>query len=103
MKLSDLNDEYMKIMRECEQYLYFKKNQATMMMGSGSSGDQQLQQSQRVLLRVEELEDLVVELKNQSSTNEIVELKELLLLKESEVAALNTKIGEMCKQRLGIN
>ena len=52
-------------------------------------------------MRIEELEDLVVELKNQQTPNEIIELKTLLILKEQEISKLNLKVDELKKVKVG--
>lgn len=53
----------------------------------------------RLLIRIEELEDLVVELKQQQSPNEFIELKQLLLQKQNENQVLNQKVEELRKVR----
>ena len=51
-------------------------------------------------MRIEELEDLVVELKNQQTPTEFIEMKQLLVQKEQEVAQLKLKVEELRKQRV---
>ena len=52
-------------------------------------------------MRIEELEDLVVELKNQQTPNEFIELKTLLVEKEQEISKLNLKVEELKKVKVG--
>ncbi len=52
-------------------------------------------------MRIEELEDLVVELKNQQTPNEFIELKTLLINKEQEISKLNLKVEELKKVKVG--
>ncbi len=52
-------------------------------------------------MRIEELEDLVVELKNQQTPTEFIELKTMLVNKEQEVSLLNLKIEDLKKQKVG--
>jgi hypothetical protein len=51
-------------------------------------------------MRIEELEDLVVELKNQQTSTEFIELKSLLIQKEQDISLLNMKIEELRRQRM---
>ena len=82
---------------ETKDFLALKQNPVL-----GSSGqDNLLQSQQRLLMRIEELEDLVVELKNQQTPNEIIELKTLLILKEQEISKLNLKVDELKKVKVG--
>ena len=52
-------------------------------------------------MRIEELEDLVVELKNQQTPTEFIELKTLLVQKEQNISKLNLKVEELRKQKVG--
>ncbi len=53
-------------------------------------------------MRIEELEDLVVELKNQQTPTEFIELKTMLTNKEQEISRLNVKVEELKKTKVGI-
>ena len=51
-------------------------------------------------MRIEELEDLVVELKTQQNPADNIDTRALLLAKEHEIKQLNLKIEELRKQRI---
>ena len=53
------------------------------------------QNTQRLVQRVEELEDLVIELKSKQSAGDIVEMKQLISTLELETNFLNEKIGAL--------
>lgn len=59
-KLQDLSDDYSKLLRDCKEYLTLRQNP-----GLQGSVDIHAQNQQRLLSRIEELEDLVVEIKGQ--------------------------------------
>lgn len=69
LKIQEINDEYQRLFADCKDYLAFKQNPSASLADS----------HQKLLLRIEELEDLVVELKQQQSPVELVDLKGLLL------------------------
>jgi hypothetical protein len=69
-------------------------------MNNGGGQDNHLQAQQRLLMRIEELEDLVVELKTQQSPSENVDLRALLVSKEQEIKQLNNKIAEIRKTKV---
>jgi hypothetical protein len=69
-KLQDLSDDHSKLMRDCKDYLFLKHNS-----GLPGSMDVYSQNQQRLLSRIEELEDLVVEVKSQQNVSDIVDLK----------------------------
>lgn len=51
-------------------------------------------------MRIEELEDLIVELKTQQSPSENIDLRALLVSKEQEIKQLNNKIAEIRKSKI---
>jgi|LauGreDrversion4_2_1035121.scaffolds.fasta_scaffold959271_2 hypothetical protein len=51
-------------------------------------------------MRIEELEDLVVELKTQQSPSENIDMRALLVSKEHEIKQLNNKIAEIRKTKI---
>ncbi len=77
LRIQDLNDEYQRLFNETKDYLAIKQNP-----GVPVNQESLLQSQQRLLMRIEELEDLVVELKNQQSPTEYIEMKTLLVSKE---------------------
>ena len=58
------------------------------------------QNTQRLVQRVEELEDLVIELKSKQSAGDIVEMKQLISSLELETNFLNEKIAALVQQRI---
>lgn len=62
LRVQELADEYQRLFAETKDYLALRQNPG--LLGSSSS-DSLAQGQQRLLLRIEELEDLVVELKHQ--------------------------------------
>lgn len=93
IKIQEITDEYQRLYADCKDYLSLKQNP------QGSS-DSIMQGHQRLLMRIEELEDLVVELKSQQSPTENLDLKALLLQKEHENQLLNNKVEELRKLRV---
>ena len=81
LKMQELSDEYARLMNECKNYLSFKQN-PTVPPGKPFSQESVMQAQQKLLLRIEELEDLVIELKNQQRPTEIIDMKTILLSKE---------------------
>ena len=69
-KLQELSDDHSKLMRDCKNYLFLKQNP-----GHPGSMDVHSQNQHRLLSRIEELEDLVVEVKSQQNVSDIVDLK----------------------------
>lgn len=58
------------------------------------------QNTQRLVQRVDELEDLVIELKSKQSAGDIVEMKQLISSLELEANFLNEKIAILVQQRV---
>ena len=56
--------------------------------------------TQKLVQRIEELEDLVVELKTKQSVGEIVELKQLIAQLQIEAKSQDEKIATLTKQRV---
>lgn len=96
LRIQDIQDEYQRLLNETKDYLQIK---GTVNNGAGGS-DNYLQAQQRLLMRIEELEDLVVELKTQQSPSENVDLRALLVSKEQEIKQLNNKIAEIRKTKV---
>lgn len=69
LKIQEISDEYHRLYAECRDYLTFKQNPSVINSDSHS----------KLLMRIEELEDLVVELKQQQSPGEQMDLRSLLL------------------------
>ena len=97
LRLQDLQDEYQRLLNETKDYLQIKGtiNPAGMM-----HQESHLQAQQRLLMRIEELEDLVVELKTQQSPSENIDIRALLVSKEHEIKQLNNKIAEIRKTKI---
>ncbi|CDW73388.1 UNKNOWN [Stylonychia lemnae] len=89
----ELQDEHQRILRECKDFLALRQGQI-------SSMDPSLQNQQKLLIRIEELEDLIVDLKHQQSPSEIIDLKQHLTNKELEVNRLQNQITELRKKRM---
>jgi hypothetical protein len=71
-QMSDLQFEFDKMQREIKDFMCFLPGQE--LPGAESIA----QNTQRLVQRIEELEDLVIELKSKQSAGEIVELKQLI-------------------------
>jgi hypothetical protein len=99
LKLQELSDEYARLMNECKNYLSFKHN-PTVPPGKPLSQESVMQAQQKLLLRIEELEDLVIELKNQQRPTEIIDMKTILLSKEQEIQLLTAKNEELRKHKI---
>eukprot|EP00347_Sterkiella_histriomuscorum_P018962 403343492 len=91
--IQDIQDELQKLLRECSEFIAIKS-------GQQYSGDAVAQSQGKLLMRIEELEDLIQDLKNQQSSQEMVELKQLIASKELEIQRSSTKIGDMRRQRV---
>jgi hypothetical protein len=61
LRIQDIQEEYTRLLNETKDYLQIKGNPFTPTMGGGQ--ENHLQTQQRLLMRIEELEDLVIELK----------------------------------------
>lgn len=59
------------------------------------SNDQVVENTQRLVLRVQELEDLVVELKSKQSANDLIELKQLLSQLQVELNKKHEHMGTL--------
>lgn len=95
LRIQDIQDEYQRLLNETKDYLQVKGT-----ISNNGGPDNHLQAQQRLLMRIEELEDLVVELKTQQSPRENVDLRALLVSKEQEIKQLNNKIAEIRKTKV---
>lgn len=57
---------------------------------------------QRMIQRVEELEDLTHELKSQHNANELIDVRAILTAKEIEIKTMKDRISELTKSKLTI-
>jgi hypothetical protein len=98
LRIQDIQEEYTRLLNETKDYLQIKGNPFTPTMVGGQ--ENHLQTQQRLLMRIEELEDLVIELKTQQSPTENIDLRALLVVKEQEIQVLNQKIEELRKTKV---
>ena len=92
-QLQEVSFEYEKLQNEMKDFICFR---------SGSN-DQVVENTQRLVLRVQELEDLVVELKSKQSANDLVELKQLVSLLQVELNKKQEILGALQIQRVNAN
>lgn len=62
--------------------------------------DQVIYNTQKLATRIEELEDLIVELRQQNSTQEVLDLKTLVNAQATELSLLREKLHDAVKKRL---
>jgi hypothetical protein len=75
-QLGELQFEYDKIQRELKDFMCFRSSAYSQEYASNPAfTDAVSQNTQRLVQRVEELEDLVIELKSKQSAGDIVEMK----------------------------
>jgi hypothetical protein len=78
-QLGELQFEYDKIQRELKDFMCFRSSAYSQEYASNPAfTDAVSQNTQRLVQRVEELEDLVIELKSKQSAGDIVEMKQLI-------------------------
>lgn len=77
MRVLEIQEEYTRLLNETKDYLQIKANSY-----APTAQDNHLQTQQRLLMRIEELEDLVVELKTQQNPSENLDIRALIVAKE---------------------
>ena len=95
-QLQDIQFEYDKIQRELKDFMCFRSSAYAQEYATNTGFADGIQQNtQRLVQRVDELEDLVIELKSKQSAGDIVEMKQLISSLELEGNFLNEKIGAL--------
>lgn len=59
-----------------------------------------ISESNQLALRVEELEDIIVELKAQNSVQQLIDLKQVISRQSAELTELNQKLKHLAKTKL---
>lgn len=59
-----------------------------------------ISESNQLALRVEELEDIIVELKAQNSVQQLIDLKQVITRQSAELTELNQKLKQLTKTKL---
>ena len=90
-------------MRECEVFLSAREPNIATLQFQGPGFDDQvaaIYNAQKLVHRIEELEDLVVELKNQNNAEEIFGLKQVLTQQNLQLTAHQEKIKVLSAMRV---
>lgn len=59
-----------------------------------------ISESNQLALRVEELEDIIVELKAQNSVQQLIDLKQVIARQSAELTEFNQKLKHLAKTKL---
>lgn len=93
MQVSDLMVENQRLAADCKLLNSAKE------LWHGDESDQVLFNTQKLITRIEELEDLVVELKTKHSPQEVLELKSLINSQANEISVLKDKYLDASRRR----
>ena len=96
MQVSELMIENQRLAADCKLLNSAKE------LWHGDEQDQVLFNTQKLITRIEELEDLVVELRSHNSPQEVLELKSLINSQANEISDVKAKYMDSVRKRFKV-